>query len=120
MSGNGTLGDNLLEAMRSGKLPDRSPERTWAGQGSGAPCTICGRPINADEMEYELEFAPRADTRQPEGHHIHIACFWAWETERRKLQSTRGTRPTIELSDEVAETRLAEDESEISGSGERA
>jgi hypothetical protein len=120
MSGDGTLGDNLLEAIRSGKLPDRSPERTWAGQGSGATCTICGRLINADEMEYELEFAPGADSKEPEGHHIHIACFWAWETERQKPQSKRGTGPTIELSAEVAETRLAKDESEISGSGEPA
>ena len=73
MSGNGTVRDNLREAIRSGKLPGQSPQRTWAGQGCGAPCMICGHAINADELEYELEFAPGADRKQPEGRHIHIA-----------------------------------------------
>jgi len=119
MSGNGTVHGNLLEAIRSGKLPGRSPERTWAGPGCGAPCMICGELINAAELEYELEFSG-ADRQQPEGHHIHIACFWAWETERRKLELNRGTEKAMQLSAEVAEARLAEDEREISGSGESA
>ena len=117
MSGNGTVRDSLLEAIRSGKLPSRSPERTWAGRGCGDPCMVCDQRINADELEYELEFAPGADSKQPEGRHIHLGCFSAWETERQKVQSNGGAEQAIELSGEVAETRLAQDESEISGSG---
>jgi len=115
MSENGKVRDNLLDAIRSGKLPGRSPERTWAGRGCGAACMICGQPINADELEYELEFAPSADSKKQEGNHIHIACFWAWETERQKLEAQRGTENAIQLSREVAETRLAEDEQEGGG-----
>jgi hypothetical protein len=120
MSGNGTVHGNLLEAIRSGKLPGRSPERTWAGPGCGALCMICGEPVNADELEYELEFAPGGHSKRPEGHHLHVGCFWAWETERHKLELNRGTEKAMQLSAEVAEARLAEDEREISGSGESA
>jgi len=117
MSGNGAARGNLLEAIRSGKLPGRSPERTWAGRGCGASCMICGEPISADELEYELEFASGADSKQREDHHIHIACFWAWETERQKLELKRAAEKTTQLSSEVAEIRLVEDEPEVSGSG---
>jgi hypothetical protein len=116
MSGEGTLDDNHQEAIRGGKLPDRSPHRTWAGRGGGVPCTICEQRINADELEYELEFAPGNDSKQPERHHLHIGCFWAWQTERQNLQSKRGTEPAIGLSGEVPETRLADDDRETSGS----
>jgi hypothetical protein len=117
MKTNGTGCGNLVEAIRSGKVPGRSPERTWAGPGCGAPCMVCDQPINPDELEYELEFAPGIDSEQPEGHHAHIACFATWETERRKLESQRDTNKAIQLSGEIPETRLAHDESEISDSG---
>jgi hypothetical protein len=115
MSRNGTVSDNLLEAMQSGKLPSRSPERTWAGPGCGAPCMICDQSITADELEYELEFARGADSKQPEGRHIHFGCFSAWDTARHTL-SKRGIEQPIALSGQVTETGLAHDESEISGS----
>jgi hypothetical protein len=122
MSANGPLDDDLhlQEAIRSGKLPNRSPERTWAGRSCGVPCAICGQRINPDELEYELEFAPGDDSEQPEGHHLHIGCFWAWETERQKPQSKRGTERAIGLSGEVVETRLADDDRQTSGSRGRA
>jgi hypothetical protein len=116
MSRNGTLHASLEDAIRSGKLPDRSPERTWAGPGCGGPCMICGQRINTDELEYELEFG-RSDNQQPEGYHIHIGCFWAWETERQKLQIKQRTEPASGLSGDGAETRLAQDGWKISDGG---
>src|SRR5690242_15622610 len=74
MSRNETVPDGALEAIRNGKLPDRSPDRTLAGPGCGAPCVICGRPANADELEYELEFFTGDEGRQPQ-YHVHIGCF---------------------------------------------
>src|SRR5688572_19013869 len=116
MSADGTARDNVLEAIRGGKLPGRSPHRTWAGPGSGAPCMTCGQRINPDELEYELEFAPGDDNQQPV-HHVHISCFQAWETERQKLELNGSTGKAVQLSSEVAETRLVQDEWEVSGSG---
>jgi hypothetical protein len=111
MSGNGTIRPNLVEAIRSSKLPARSPERTFGGQGCGALCVICGQRINTDELEYELEFAPGEDGKDPEEYHIHLGCFLAWESERRKLELKRSPEKRgTELSSEVAEIRLAEDE----------
>src|SRR5690606_32728601 len=56
MSSNASLRDRVLEAIRTGRLPGRLPERTWAGPGCGAPCVICDSKVSADELEYELEF----------------------------------------------------------------
>jgi hypothetical protein len=43
---------------------------------------MCGNPVNADEIEYELEFAQEADTGRINCH-VHGLCFAAWELERR-------------------------------------
>lgn len=115
MSGNGTVRSGGGQAIRSGKLPSRRPQSTWAGPGCGASCAICGLLINESELEYELEFGPGDDNNQPI-HHTHISCFWAWESEHQKQASKQGTDKAIELSSDMAETRLAQDEGEVSGS----
>ena len=54
--------------VESGKLPSRSPDRTWGGPGVGAPCTICGDGDNPGLDKF----------------HVHVRCFAAWEFERNK------------------------------------
>jgi hypothetical protein len=115
MSGNATVRDRVLEAIRTGKVPARSAERTWAGRGCGASCAICGRPINADELEYELEFVTDDHGKQRTDYHVHGGCFWAWESEVRKPELKRSDETSIELSGVVAEARVAEDEREAPG-----
>jgi hypothetical protein len=111
MSGNGTVRDAVLETIRSGRLPDRCAERTWAGRGCGASCVVCSRPIDPGELEYELEFIT-ADDAKPAVYHVHNVCYWAWETERRKP----ALKPTpAELSGVGLEGRVAEDEWEAPG-----
>jgi hypothetical protein len=112
----GRVRDEVLETIRTGKLPDRSAERTWAGRGCGAPCAICGRPVNPDELEYELEFVTHGDGEQPTAYHVHIACFWAWECERRKLGSKPSAETAVELSGVIAQAKVAEDGCEGPGS----
>src|SRR5262245_12260008 len=116
MSGNGSVRNEVLEAIRSGKLPDRSAEHTWAGPGCGAPCVICGQPINADELEYELEFVTGDDGKQSAEYHVHIGCFSAWEAERRKMEPKRSAETFVELSRVVADVTVAEDGRETPGS----
>ena len=45
------------EAIRTGKLPSRRPDRTWAGPGINNSCTICGAPIKLNQVEFEIQFA---------------------------------------------------------------
>lgn len=62
---------------RSMNVPYRKPRRTWAGHGNGAPCDLCGEPIESDQIEYEVEFSD--DGRIP-ALNLHIACFEVWTT----------------------------------------
>jgi hypothetical protein len=74
------------EALRAGKLPRRDPDRTWGGNGVGAPCTICGEPVTPEELEYEIQFAHDGATPGLDTYSLHIRCFVAWEMERTKAQ----------------------------------
>lgn len=75
------LREQARAAIRDGKLPSRTPNRTWGGPGVDAPCAVCGVNVGKGEMEFEIQFV------QPGGggldkFHVHIACFAAWEFER--------------------------------------
>lgn len=64
-------GENDLQA-----LAVREPLRTWAGQGTGHKCHLCGRPIEPDEIEYEVELVPGKRLR------FHFRCQQVWEEQR--------------------------------------
>ena len=68
--------------IRSEKLPNQRPDRTWGGPGVGAICTICGEPVTKEQLEFEVQFA--FDGVEPGLHkfHLHVRCFAAWEFER--------------------------------------
>ena len=62
---------------RAGKLPDRRPESMWAGPSSGCDCAICGKRVELDELEYELEYVRSGSDPGVDTHHVHIRCFTA-------------------------------------------
>jgi hypothetical protein len=66
-------------------------------------------------LEYELEYITADDVGQAAVYHVHNVCFWAWETERRKLASKRTAAASVELSGVCAEARVVEDEYEAPG-----
>jgi hypothetical protein len=86
MSDDSLLRKKVQEAVRAGSLPNRRPDRTWGGPGSGACCTICGARVGRDEVEFEIEFGGE-DTAQPSSYYVHVQCFAAWEAERRKIEA---------------------------------
>lgn len=49
--------------------------RTWAGQGTGQRCALCGRSISAQEIEYEVELDSGKIL------HFHFACQQDWEAQ---------------------------------------
>jgi hypothetical protein len=75
-------------AIENGKLPSRTPDRTWGGPGVGALCTLCELPVTKDQMEFELQFAHDAGNLEAglDKYHVHIRCFAAWEFARRAAQ----------------------------------
>lgn len=66
------------ERIESGQLPCDPSARMWGSRGSGAACALCGRPISAEEIEYEVEtkLNGTAGTLQ-----FHRACHSIWHTE---------------------------------------
>jgi hypothetical protein len=74
-------------AIQSGKLPARSPDRTWGGPGVGALCSVCDRPVTKDELEFEIQFARDGDNLGFDKYHVLVRCFAAWELERTEAQS---------------------------------
>ena len=114
MSDGGMLRQKVREALETGRLPDRSPARTWGGPGCGATCAICGERIDSDEVEFELEFStggepcpgaaqgnglngahPGNGHTSDNGHgrhhpgakdtlHVHLRCHAAWDLARQE------------------------------------
>lgn len=105
MSNKGMLRDRVREAIRTRKLPDRSPERTWGGPGSGTCCAICDEQLRPDEVEFELEFATGDNGIGGENCHVHVCCFSAWE--RQRLDSKRDTMTATGLSGAGGEITVA-------------
>ena len=82
------LREQARAAVQHGRLPARSPDRTWGGPGVGANCAVCEQSVTKDEMEFEIEFSRGADFPGLDTFHVHIRCFAAWEFERKWAQET--------------------------------
>ena len=77
------LREQARAAVRSGKLPSRSPDRTWGGPGVGAPCAVSEKSVTTNDLELEIEFARDGDNPGLK-FNVHVPCFAAWEFERSK------------------------------------
>jgi hypothetical protein len=72
----------IREAMTCGTLPKVSamPRQIYAGRGSGAPCSGCGKLIPTTVNEYEIDVgAVRI--------RLHLRGFAAWAEEIEKRGS---------------------------------
>lgn len=82
MSDEDTLRTRARDAMQSGHLPRRRPERLWGGPGNGRDCAVCGHTLVPEDLAFDLEFAGAAGNGATVNHHLHVRCFAAWEFER--------------------------------------
>jgi hypothetical protein len=78
------LREQARAAIQGGKLPKRTPDRTWGGPGVGAECSVCGLPVGKEQLEFEIQFAYDGSSPGLDKYHVHIRCFAAWEFERSK------------------------------------
>jgi len=81
------LREQAREAIQSGKLPARAPDRTWGGPGVGVKCAVCGKPVTRDELAFEIQFAHDVTMPGLDKFDVHVRCFAAWEFERQKASS---------------------------------
>jgi hypothetical protein len=87
MNDNGTLRAKAREALQSGKLPTRKPDRTLGGLGRGGVCALCGELLTPTGMEIEMEFGHKRTTPRLDTYHLHPRCFAAWESLRDTLEA---------------------------------
>jgi hypothetical protein len=66
------------ELIQRGHLPGTAPSKMWGGNGSGQCCSLCGKPIRPDEIEYEIEDGFQQNIRT---YHFHFLCHAAWQFE---------------------------------------
>ena len=69
------------QRIASGELPCTPTARTWGSRGSGAPCSLCTRPIRADEIEYEVAAVDWRGTTESSTVRFHLPCHAAWQAE---------------------------------------
>jgi hypothetical protein len=101
------LREAVLEALRGGKLPHRSPDGISGGLGAGGACAICDRIVDADELELQLEFTKG---ERPDCYTVHLACYSAWKAKRQELESNPAAMAATGLSGAVADIKFAADE----------
>jgi len=63
------------EKVDSSRMDRREPLRTWAGRGTGVTCNGCGEPIQAHEIEYEVEMPAGSDAPTL---NFHLMCYRNW------------------------------------------
>jgi hypothetical protein len=61
------------ERIQKGELPDQAPKSSWAGNGGGDPCALCGKRIGRQEVKYEVQdSADRVFL-------FHLRCHAIWQ-----------------------------------------
>lgn len=71
------LRTEVRRRIAAGRLPCTPQHYLWAGTGDGQLCSLCDRPINSQQIEYELQF----NTNPLTHYRFHRICHEAWELE---------------------------------------
>ncbi|HET6584467.1 MAG TPA: hypothetical protein VFG69_13490, partial [Nannocystaceae bacterium] len=93
MTDDGELRRHVRESILTGRLPRRPADRVWGGAGSDCTCSVCGRRVGAEELEFELEFDRSEPAGPPQRLHAHAGCLRAWEREVASLASVGPSLP---------------------------
>jgi hypothetical protein len=78
--------DKAREAVRVGRLPNRSPNRTWGGPSVDGDCVVCGEPLKRDTVSFEIEIGRNGGDAGVDRYRMHVRCFTAWDLERQVLE----------------------------------
>lgn len=70
------------ERIAKGQLPSQTPAQIWAGNGSGQPCALCRKPIQREEVEFEIEDRSDGAARTLRFHQV---CESVWQLECARI-----------------------------------
>ena len=70
------------ERIAKGQMPREAPIPFWDGFGTGRACALCDKPIQSDEIEYEVK--PIEAAVQPL--RFHRVCHYAWQLECARVK----------------------------------
>jgi len=94
----------VVWAVSCGRLSARLPKTVSGRMGSGLPCSLCGKSIDADQVEAEYEDQGRS-------YRLHLQCMTAWEAvtmgggpatdEPCRYLSTAAAVPPVTRSPEI-------------------
>jgi hypothetical protein len=65
------------DRIAKGQLPKGALSRMWGGYGTGQLCSLCNKPIERYQIEYEVEHADALSQTL----RFHTACLSAWQLE---------------------------------------
>ena len=65
------------ERIAKGQLPRQEPSRMLGGPGSGQLCSLCDKPIERYQIEYEIEHRETA----VQTFRFHTVCQSVWQLE---------------------------------------
>jgi hypothetical protein len=86
------------ESMRSGRLPDRRPDRLWGGHGNGTDlCNLCGNLLKKEEISFDLEYDGEARAARPACYSVHLHCFQAWDMDREQRNGACANQRELNL-----------------------
>jgi hypothetical protein len=66
------------DRIATGQLPRETPARLWAGRGTGQLCALCDKPIQRNEVEYDVE---RHIDEGVQMFPFHVDCESVWQLE---------------------------------------
>ncbi|HTT02968.1 MAG TPA: hypothetical protein VMG11_12865 [Steroidobacteraceae bacterium] len=68
-----------IAEQQSETIPYRQPRRAWAGHGTGTLCNLCQQPIEATQIEYEIECQVELESGPTnEVLYMHLDCYHDW------------------------------------------
>jgi hypothetical protein len=89
------LRERVRQAIDSGKLPARKPDRMLGGLGTGKLCAVCAGMLTPTQMEIEVEFDRGGTSPGPARYWTHPRCYAAWELELRGRSGAGGIDGTV-------------------------
>jgi len=76
-SDNPLLREKARQAVERKRMPNREPDRLGGVAGVGRLCSVCERPVTAEETDLELLFS-RDGIPGATVYHVHVRCYSAW------------------------------------------
>jgi hypothetical protein len=77
----------VRELLQNGRLPAMLPKEIYAGYGEGNECLVCGQPITATQVEYEVAY-------DGSRLRLHLGCHVIWQMEcHKRIAATSPRQP---------------------------